>query len=60
MKIHYQSEKNLAGRIIDDVLYIGIVDTHEEATVLLKNGQELTIRIDGIEAIIDDSLFGKE
>ena len=57
MKIHYKKDLDSPDKIISDVIYMGIVDGNEPAAVVLKNGRELTIRLDRIEAIIDDSVF---
>ncbi len=56
MKIHYHKSIDEPDKIITDVLYIGIVDGFTPASVVLKNGKELTIRLDRIEAILDDEL----
>lgn len=44
-------------RLITGVLHILVIDGENPVTVLLDNGKELTIRLDHIEAIIDDSLI---
>ena len=57
MRIHYQKSLDEPEKIIADVAYIGIVDAFTPATVLLENGRELTIRLNRIEAIFDESMF---
>lgn len=56
MKIHYRKDLNSPDKIINDVLFVGVVDGNEPVNVVLKNGKELLIRLDRIEAIYDDSL----
>ena len=55
MKIHYNNgEKE---KIIDNVLSIMVVDSNTPAVVALSNGKELTISLNNIEMILDDSVF---
>lgn len=56
MKIHYKKDLKSPDKIIDNVIYVGVIDGNEPVSVVFENGKELNIRLDRIEAIIDDSL----
>ena len=58
MKIHYL---NLKGdqRFIDGVIHLQNVE-NEHFTALMENGKELTLRVSGIEGIVDSSVLEKE
>ena len=58
MKIHYL---NLKGeqRFIDGIIHLQNVD-NEHFTALMENGKELTLRVSGIEGIVDSSVLEKE
>lgn len=44
---------------IKDVVNIEVVDGEHPIVVLLRNGRELTIRLDNIESIFDDELLSE-
>lgn len=56
MRIHYRKDLNNPDKIIYDVLYIQVIDGNSPVSVVLRNGKELTIRLDRIEGILDDEL----
>lgn len=58
MKIHYL---NLKGeqRFIDNIIHLQNVD-NEHFTALMESGRELTLRVSGIEGIVDSSVLEKE
>ncbi|GEM_PF-4512929 len=60
MKIHYRKNLNSPDKIISDVIYIGVIDGNEPVSVVLRDNREFRIRLDRIEAIIDDSMTVKE
>jgi hypothetical protein len=60
MKIHYRKDLDSPDKIIHDVLYIDVIDGNEPVNVVLRNGKELKIRLDRIEAILDDEIAEKE
>ena len=52
--IHYNNgEKE---KLIKDVLCISVIDGNNPVTVNLRNGNELQIRLDNIEMILDDEI----
>lgn len=54
MIIHYNNgEKE---KLIKDVLCISVIDGNNPVTVNLRNGNELQIRLDNIEMILDDEI----
>lgn len=58
MRIHYNNgEKE---KIIDNVLSIMVIDNQQPVIVTLKNGKELTISLNNIEMILDESVFIKK
>lgn len=58
MKVHYQ---NIHGNevFIDGVLHLQNVD-NEYFTALMENGSELTLRVSGIEGIVDSTVLKEE
>lgn len=54
MIIHYNNGKE--EKLITDILCITIIDENTPAIVALRNGKELTIRIDQIETILNDDV----
>lgn len=55
MIIHYNNgEKE---KLIKDVLCISVIDVNNPVTVNLRNGNELQIRLDNIEMILDDEIL---
>lgn len=54
MFLHYNNGQE--EKIITDVIAINIIDGNTPATVLLRNGKELRIRLDRIETILDDDI----
>lgn len=44
---------------IKDVVNIDIIDGEHPIVALLRNGRELTIRLDNIESIFDDELLSE-
>ena len=55
MFLHYNNgEKEM---LIKDVLCIQIIDENTPAIISLKNGGELSIRLDRIEMIVDDGVL---
>lgn len=59
MKSHYQKDLNNPEKIIEGVLYVGIVDGNAPASVVFHNGKEFSIRLDRIESIMEDDLGGE-
>lgn len=58
MIIHYNNgEKE---KIIDNVLSIMVVDNNSPVVVALSNGKELTISLNNIEMILDDTIYIKK
>lgn len=58
MKIHYQNSRG-EEQFIDGVMHLQNVDD-EHFTALMKNGKELTLRVAGIEGIVDSSVLKEE
>ena len=58
MKIHYQNSRG-EERFIDGVMHLQNVDD-EHFTALMENGKELTLRVAGIEGIVDSSVLKEE
>ena len=58
MKIHYQNALGLE-RFIDGVVHLQNVD-NEHFTALMEDGRELTLRVSGIEGILDSSVLKEE
>lgn len=57
MRIHYNNgEKE---KIIDNVLSIMVIDRNSPIIACLSNGKELTISINNIEMILDETVFEK-
>lgn len=57
MRIHYNNgEKE---KIIDNVLSIMVIDSNSPIIACLSNGKELTISINNIEMILDETVFEK-
>ena len=57
MRIHYNNgEKE---KIIDNVISIMVVDNNSPIIACLSNGKELTISINNIEMILDETVFEK-
>ena len=56
MKIHYCKAIGCPKKIIEEVKFIQIVDGNTPATIVMQSGRELTIRLDRIEAILDDDV----
>lgn len=55
MIIHYNNgEKE---KLIKDALCISVIDVNNPVTVNLRNGNELQIRLDNIEMILDDEIL---
>lgn len=44
---------------IKDVVNIEVIDGEHHIVALLRNGRELTIRLDNIESIFDDELLSE-
>lgn len=57
MRIHYKKDLNTSDKMIEDVLYVGVIDGDKPVNVVLRNGKELRIRLDRIEAFVDDEVF---
>ena len=57
MKIHYNNGKQ--EKIIDKVIAIQVIGANEPVTALMANGSELTISLNNIEMILDDSITEK-
>lgn len=55
MKIHYNNGKK--EKIIDNVLSIMVVDSNSPIVACLSNGKELTISLNNIEMILDETVF---
>jgi hypothetical protein len=51
MKIHYKKDYHSPDKIIENVLYIQVIDGNEPVNVVLRNGRELSIRLDRIEGL---------
>ena len=58
MKIHYNNGQQ--EKIIDNVIAIQVIGANELVTALMANGSELTISLNNIEMILDDSITFKE
>ena len=58
MKIHYQNSRG-EERFIDGVIHLQNVDD-DHFTALMENGKELTLRVAGIEGVVDSSVLKKE
>lgn len=58
MIIHYNN--GAEEKLLRNILYIGVIDGEHSVTVLTKSGKEYNIRIDRIEAILDDEIAEKE
>ena len=60
MVIHYNNGET--EKIIRNVVYVQVIGNGYPVIALISNGNELTISIDRIEAIIDDDIAeqGKE
>ena len=57
MRIHYNNgEKE---KIIDNVLSIMVIDSNSPIIACLSNGKELTISLNNIEMILDETVFVK-
>ena len=57
MRIHYNNgEKE---KIIDNVLSIMVIDSNSPIIACLSNGKELTISLNNIEMILDETVFDK-
>lgn len=55
MRIHYNNgEKE---KIIDNVISIMVIDSNSPIIACLSNGNELTISINNIEMILDETIF---
>ena len=57
MRIHYNNGKK--EKIIDNVLSIMVIDSNSPIIACLSNGKELTISINNIEMILDETIFEK-
>ena len=55
MIIHYNNSKK--EKLIKDALCISVIDVNNPVTVNLRNGNELQIRLDNIEMILDDEIL---
>ena len=55
MKIHYNNREK--EKIIDNVLSIMVVDSNSPIIACLSNGKELTISLNNIEMILDETVF---
>lgn len=55
MIIHYNNGET--EKLIKDVLCISVIDGKNPVTVNLRNGNELQIRLDNIEMILDDEIL---
>ena len=58
MKIHYQNSRK-EERFIDGVIHLQNVDD-EHFNALMENGKELTLRVSGIEGIVDSSVLQED
>ncbi len=56
MKIHYNNGKAEKEKVIGGIIAIQVIGANELITALLPNGKELTISLDNIEMILDDSI----
>ncbi len=56
MKIHYNNGTD--EKIIENVLYIQVIDGLHLVSCVMRNGKEYTISLSHIEAIMDDELSG--
>lgn len=55
MRIHYNNgEKE---KIIDNVLSIMVIDSNSPIIACLSSGKELTISLNNIEMILDETVF---
>lgn len=54
MILHYNNGQE--EKLIADILCISIIDGNTPAVVALRNGKELSIRLDRIEMILDDEI----
>ena len=58
MRIHYNNgEKE---KIIDNVLSIMVIDINSPIIACLNNGKELTISLNNIEMILNETVFEKD
>ena len=60
MKIHYNNGDAEKEKVISDIIAIQLIGTNKPVTAVLSNGRELTISLDNIEMILDDSVTDKE
>lgn len=58
MIIHYNN--GTEEKLLRNISYIGVIDGENPVTVLTKSGKEYNIRIDRIEAILDDEIAEME
>lgn len=56
MKIHYNNGQPEKEKVINGVLAIQVIGANKPVTAVLPNGRELTISLDNIEMILDDSV----
>lgn len=57
MRIHYNNgEKE---KIINNVISIMVIDNNSPIIACLSNGKELTISLNNIEMILDETVFEK-
>lgn len=57
MKIHYNNGNTEREKVISRVTAIQIIGANEPVTALMENGKELTISLNNIEMILDDSIM---
>ena len=58
MIIHYNNGSE--EKLLRNISYIGVIDGENSVTVLTRSGKEYNIRIDHIEAILDDEIAERE
>lgn len=56
MKIHYNNGNQGKEKLISGVIAIQVIGANEPITVLMANGGELTISLNNIEMILDESI----
>jgi hypothetical protein len=58
MIIHYNN--GTEEKLLRNISYIGVIDGENPVSVLTRSGKEYNIRLDHIEAILDDEIAEKE
>lgn len=58
MIIHYNN--GTEEKLLRNISYIGVIDGEHPVSVLTKSGKEYNIRLDQIEAILDDEIVEKD